>query len=109
MAYNRSVDTATIPSAGTTSPAISVPSRRALVGVQTPATITSTALTFEASGDDGASWVPVYEKSTLYSLTIAASRYHAVDPLVFAGISLLRIVGGSTEAAARDVKLIFAD
>lgn len=109
MAFNRATDVATIPSAGTTSLAISVPTRRSLVGVQLPAAMTSTAMTFQASNDDGANWVTIYDESTAYSLTIAASRYQAVKTQVFAGVSLLRIVGGSSEAAAREVILVFAD
>lgn len=109
MAYNRSIDTATIPASGTTSDAITVPARKTLVGMQLPAAMTGTAMTFQQSTDGGATWVNVYNESTAYSITFAASRYHALNPQVFHGVSLLRIVSGSTEASSRAVTLVFAD
>jgi hypothetical protein len=109
MAYNRSVDTATIPSSGTTSDAKTVPARKTLVGMELPAALTSTSMTFQASNDDGASWSNVYNEGTAYSVTVAASRYIALNSAVFHGVALLRLVGGSSEAAARDITLVFAD
>lgn len=109
MAFNRATDVATIPSSGTNSTAVYVPTRRSLVGVQLPAAMTSTSMTFQSSNDDGATWVPIYNESTAYSLTIAASRYQSVNTQVFAGVSLLRVIGGSSEGAARDITLVFSD
>jgi hypothetical protein len=108
VAYSRSYDTATIPSAGTTSPAMTVPPNSVLVGMQMPSAFTGSAITFEQSSDAGTTWQAVYNGGSSYSITIATSKYHALDPNVFAGIRLLRIVSGSSEAADRDVVLAYS-
>lgn len=41
---------------------------------------------------------------TAYSLTVAASRFIVFDPVVFKGLTQIRPVAGSAEAAARVIR-----
>lgn len=109
MSYRRTIDTATIPNAGTTSDAKTVPTGKTLVGMEMPSAMTGTAITFQASVDGGTTWVDVYNGSSAYSITLAVSKYHALDPAVFYGLGLIRLVSGSTEAAERLIRLAYID
>jgi hypothetical protein len=74
-----------------------------LVGFITPAELTSTAITFQASLD-GITYVPIKNTSgTALSVTVAASGYYTLDPANFVGIPHLRLVCGSSEGDARDI------
>lgn len=106
MAKNISVSDVTIANAASTSTALTMEGNRVPVGIQTPASLTSTTLTFEGSTDTGATYQPLYDGSTLYSLTAGTSRYIGLNPNVFAGVKLVRIVGGSTEGGARTIRII---
>ena len=72
-----------------------------LCGILTPAALTGTALTFEASDVAGGTYLPVYNSSGQVSYTVAANRYVAIDPKDFQGIQFLKIKSGSAEGAAR--------
>lgn len=72
-----------------------------LVGIKLPAAFTGTTLTFTACDTLGGTYVPVYNSAGVVSYTVAASRYVAIDPKDFQGISFLKIVSGSAEGAAR--------
>lgn len=77
----------------------------ALCGIFVPTGFTGTALTFEASPDGVAAYVPV--KSTTsgsaLSYTVAAGEYIAIDPKDFQGIAFLKIKSGTAEGADRTV------
>ena len=78
----------------------------ALVGFFTPAALTGTTLTFESSLTLAGTYVPVYDSTnTQVSITVATSRYYAVDPKNFQGIRFLKIKSGSAEGAARVITL----
>lgn len=72
-----------------------------LCGVKLPAAFTGTALTFLACDTLGGTYIPVYNASGQVSYTVAASRYVAIDPKDFFGISFLKIQSNSNEGADR--------
>lgn len=100
------VGSTTIPISTTTSAAISLKGM-ALVALKMPAALTGTAITFTACDTIDGTYVPlkVTTSGTALSYTVAASGYYAVDPAAFQGIPFLKIVSGSTEAAARTIVL----
>lgn len=95
--------TATIAASATTSSAIDC-TRYQLVGFYTPAALTGTAITFTAS-PDGSTFYTVKEVggAATYSATVTTSSYYPVQPAVFAGAQHVKLVSGSTEAAARSI------
>lgn len=109
MARNVSVDTVTIANGATTSTAVTLPANKRLLGFQTPAALTSTAITFEQSSDDGVTYQPVYNESTAYSITTSTSRYHRVNGEVFDGVRVVRLIGGTTEGGARAITLLIGE
>ena len=102
-AFNTS--TVTIESSGTTSSARDLNGLGNLVALVTPSALTGTSFTFQAS-TDGSTYNAVYNEGTQYSVTVAASRYVALDPSVFAGAQYVKVVSGSTEAAERTITLV---
>ncbi len=74
-----------------------------LVGIKLPAAFTGTALTFEMCDTVDGTYVAVKNTTsgTALSYTVAQGTYAAIDPKDFQGIRFLKIVSGSTEAAAR--------
>ena len=97
---------ATIANAGTATPTITLEAGRSPLAVEIPSAFTGTTLTFKSSATAAGTPVPVYYESTLYSVTVAASRHVALNPNAFAGVKYLQIVSGSAEAAARDLILV---
>lgn len=81
----------------------------ALVGIITPAALTSTTMTFTACHTDIAgTFVSVVDTTgTAVSITVAASKFIKIDPITFCGVSFLKVVGGSAEGAARTITLVF--
>ena len=81
--------------------------RYQLVGFYTPGTITSTAITFQASADNS-TYVTVMEVggAATYSVTISTSDYIPLDPRVFAGAQYVKLVPGSSEGSARTITFI---
>ena len=80
-----------------------------LCGVQFPAAMTGTAITFDFSLDNS-TWVDVKETDgTDVSYTVSAGDVVRVDPSgwAFATPGFLRITSGSNEAADRTINLIF--
>lgn len=101
--------TATIANTGTTTPTITLDPNRALLAIELPSAFTGTALTFKASSSSSGTPVPIYYESTLYSVTVAASRYVSINPDAFVGVRYLQIVSNATEAAERDLLLVCGD
>lgn len=78
-----------------------------LVGVMTPATITSTTLTFKAALTSGGTFNAVTGTSgSAISYTISAGKYFAIDPKDFHGVRYLKLVGGSSEGADRTLTVL---
>jgi predicted GTPase len=64
-----------------------------------------TTFTFQAS-DDANNFYDLYNGSTQYSVTVAASRFVALNTEVMAGVRYLKVVSNSAEAASRDIIVI---
>ena len=84
-----------------------------IVGIITPSTLTSTAITFEqfvpnADYPEAAgTWVPVHDSDgTEVSITVAADRFTAVNPTAVPYAGMTRIVAGSAEGADRVIHLV---
>lgn len=77
-----------------------------LVGVQF-GTFTGTALTFETSSAIDGTFVAVKATTggTALSYTVAQNSYSAIDPVPFYGLSIIKLVSGSTESADRTLIL----
>ena len=97
----------TIAESGTTSDAVNL-SGLQLVAIDTPAAVTGTALTFTASTSLAGTYDAVQDEggAIAYSVTLAANKWIPVKAIVFAGVPFVKLVSGSTEAAARTFKLI---
>lgn len=108
MARNLSNSSVVIASGATTSAALTMDNDRQPIAIITPAAMTGTALTFEASDDNGTTWRPLFNESTAYSITISTSvsRHYALARQPFEGVRLVRIVSNGTEGAARTLKII---
>ena len=105
MARNlKLTDKVTIASSGTTSTALTLQGTIPLA-MQMPAAFTGTAITFQCS-NDGSTFYDLYNGSTLYSVTVAASRYIALNPDIFEGVRFVRLVSGSNEGAIREIFLV---
>ena len=78
---------------------------RTVLAVLTPTALTGTSLKFQAS-TDGNNFFALYNGATEYSVTVADSRYIALNTEVMAGVRFLKVVSGSSEAAARTISVI---
>lgn len=106
MAKNlRLTDTVTIASSGTVSTSLTLENSRVPVAITTPAALTGTAFTFNASVD-GTTFRPLYYESTQYTVTVSTSRHVGLNRLAFEGVKHIQIVSGSTETAARTIGII---
>lgn len=110
MAKNLSLtNPVTIATSGTTSTAHEVRTGYRVLAIETPATLTGTAFTFEASADGGTTYRALYNGGSAYSVNVGTSRYIALDLDVFEGVRLFRIVSGSTETGTRTINIITGD
>ena len=91
---------ATIPISSTTSNAIGLGGQE-LCGIQLPATLTGTSITFTVATTLGGTYQPLYNSAGQVSYTVAGGRFIAINPADFYGVSFFKIVSGSTEIAAR--------
>lgn len=67
-----------------------------LVGLITPATITGTQFTLQATIDGGSTWTNVYDAAgNEYVITVGASRYIPLDPAATAGLKVFRLRSGT--------------
>lgn len=105
MAKTLQQGTVTIALQGTTSASYAVRANHCLVAFITPAALTGTAFTFQASFD-AETFTNVYNAGTEYSVSVGASRFVAVDPNVFQGAKYIKVVSGSQEAAARTIIMV---
>jgi hypothetical protein len=99
----------TIAASGTTSSSVTIDSGRTVLAIRTPASLDGTAFTFQASDDEGNNFYALYNGGTQYSVNVGTSRYVALSPDVMLGVRYFRIVSGSTETAARSIKVISGD
>jgi hypothetical protein len=95
----------TIASSGTVSSSLTLEGGRTVFALRTPTALTGTTFTFQAS-DDANNFYDLYNGSTQYSVTVAASRFIALNTEVMAGVRYLKVVSNSAEAASRDIIVI---
>jgi hypothetical protein len=75
------------------------------VGIYTPATLTSTSISFQASHDN-ITFSPVENGSgSAISITVSGSEYVPLNPADFAGVQFIKVIAGSNEAADRTFTL----
>jgi hypothetical protein len=90
-------------------------SNHSVVGIQMPAAWTAAVLSFEASGDGGATYAPVEKPAdgTELSLTVEASKYYPLAPGDLYGVQMLKLRSGTSGAAVnqgadRVIRLVLA-
>ena len=102
-------NTVTIANGGTVSTTLSlIGSPRQPLAIITPAALTGTTFTFQASADD-VTYAPLYFEGTAVSIAVSTSRFISLDRNEFEGVKYLRIVSGSTEAAARTIGVVVGE
>ena len=108
MAKNTKATIVTIANAGTTTPTLTLDSSKIPLALEMPAAFTGTAITFKATSSAGGTPVPLYYESTLYSVTVGASRHVALNRVAFEAVKYLELVSnaGAGETAARDIVVI---
>lgn len=92
----------------TTSAEVAVPDGYDLVGIHAPV-CTGTALTLTAAKASGGTFVAVANAAnSAISHTISGTaHYMGLDPLLYRGLQFIKLVSGSSEAAARTFTLMF--
>lgn len=97
---------ATIAISSTTTGAIDL-GGTSLVGLQLPASLDATSLSFTvATAIDGTYQTLIESSGSALSATVSAGKYLIVDPADFAGIRYMKIVSNATESAARTIECI---
>jgi hypothetical protein len=80
---------------------------KALVGIVTPAALTSTSMTFKFSHDSGTTFTDLYDSSgNQVSITVAASRFIGLLAEDFVGATHIKLATGSGEAADRTITAV---
>jgi hypothetical protein len=71
----------------------------ALHGIVMPAAWTVAGLTFQVSFDQGATWVEMTTSAgSAVSLTVAASQFIAVDPVLWRAVAAIKVRSGTSGA-----------
>lgn len=96
--------TATIANGQTTSDAVNCGDKPPVM-LRMPAAFTGTSLTFQGS-QDGVTFQEIDAGGSAYSVTVAASKDIALDPLKFGGARFIKLVSGSAEGADRAVIVV---
>lgn len=112
MAKNRTNQTAQIIAGAFKSSAVNCPVTASPMAIVVPAALTGSSFTFEASAD-GNTYAPLYDESTLYTVTVGTSRYIALKESVFKPVRYLKVVSNATgpsyETAIRDIIVVCAE
>jgi hypothetical protein len=101
--------TATIASSGTTSGAVSTgiigTENTQLMGLEFPAAMTGTSMTFTGSRSSDGTYVTITEVggASNYTVTVSAGKFVPVEPRVFATFPFIKLVSGSAEGAERSI------
>jgi hypothetical protein len=95
--------TLTLPAAAGASDSFAV-GPRSVVGISTPATLVSTALTLEVS-DDNATWLAARDATgNVLTITVGTSRYISLPPVPYGLLpKYMRLVTAATETAVRSI------
>jgi hypothetical protein len=84
--------TATIANAATESGHVNLKGHT-LLGIYIPVGFEGTTITFEASPDDGATWLPVHdEDGNELTLTVAAGTFVKIDPSLLCGVDDVKLI-----------------
>lgn len=91
-------ETVTIAGSATTSGELDLTSKT-LCGVTLDSGFDGTSLGFTVATTSGGTFVTLHDGSADVSKTVAASRYIALDPSLFAGVRYMKFVAGSQTGA----------
>ncbi len=96
---------ATIANGETVSDAIAL-GGTTLCGLVMPASVTSTAMTFQGSRD-GTNFAAIKKiDGNDLSIVVGSSRYIPLDPVNFYGLTHVKLVGGSAESGAKTIGVV---
>lgn len=85
-----------------------VPSHgKVLVGIEIPSGFEGTSITFQNSTDQGTSFKAVHRTGALYSETVTADAYNALDPQKTIGLDFFKVVAGSSQTGDITLRLAF--
>lgn len=102
MAQQKILATTTTIVSGTDTSVIDLQDR-VLVGVQLPASVSSTSMTVNGSNKSDGTFSPIYDGLGSYgavgdiSFTVASEKYVVIPPTITAGINYAKLVFGSSE------------
>lgn len=105
MAKNLTSVSVTIASSGTTSTSVQMQANRVPMAIEIPAAFTGTAISFQASFDD-ATYRPIYDEATAYSVGVGTSRHVALKRQAMEGVKYIKLVSTGTETAQRTINII---
>jgi hypothetical protein len=107
LAKNLNLTNVTIASSGTVSTAIQLQANRVPVAITIPAAFSGTSVTFQASFDD-ATYFPVYDEGTLYTVNVGTSRHIGLKRVPIDGIRYVKVIStaGGGETASRTIGVI---
>lgn len=92
----------------TASTTLAIPNDCAVVSIQTPAALTSTAITLQGS-QDGTNYGDVYVDGAVYTITVTTSKVYQISPRVTLGLKSIKLVAGSAEGGARTILVSTAE
>ena len=76
------------------------------VGIYLPAAFTGTSISFTASDSGTGTFAPVIDSTGAVSIDVSAGDYVSLPPALLAGCHYIKIVSGSSEAAARSLEVV---
>jgi hypothetical protein len=104
MAQQKILATTTTIASGTDSAVINL-QNRVLVGVQIPASVSSTSMKINGSNKTDGTFTAIYDGLGQFgpvgdiSFTIASSKYVLIPPTITAGIEFAKLIFGASETA----------
>ncbi|WP_257164680.1 hypothetical protein [Bradyrhizobium sp. SRS-191] len=67
-----------------------------LCGIAMPAAWTPAGLSFQASVDNGATWLELQTSSAAVAVTAAQGQFIALDPAIWRGVNYIRVRSGTS-------------
>lgn len=99
-------DFVTISSSGTTATTWTMEGNRVPIAIILPSAFSGSALSFQASIDNGATFVNIHDEAAQYTVNVGTSRMITLKRQPFEGVRVLRITSTATETAARTIYTI---
>lgn len=108
MAKNTKATTVRIANGGTATATITLDLNKIPLALDIPAAFTGTSISFKASALSSGPLDPLYYESTLYTVSVGASRFISLNRAAFEGVRFIQLVSnaGSGEGADRDIVLV---